>query len=420
MLGGSIVSFLLVGGIGGWAATTKISGAVLAPGTVVVEGNVKKVQHLTGGIVGEIFVKDGSRVMAGDLLVRLDETLTRANLLVITRQLDEYAGRAARLKSERDGLDKLKLPADLEARAGDPQVAEIIAGEQQLLLSRKKTRDGQKAQLRERIIQLNEEIDGITSQTKAKDLEIELIGNELKGLSSLEEQRLVTTNKMTVLRREAARLEGEYSSLRAAAAQAKGRIAEIELHILQLDQELRTEVVKELREIQAKEAEFTERRVAAQDQLKRVEIRAPLAGIVHQLGVHTVGGVINPAEPIMLIVPESDRLVIEAKVAPHDIDQVRAAKTALIRFSAFNHNTTPEIEGRIANIAPNHTVEQQTGATYFLTRIELAEDELRRLGDVTLVPGMPADVQIKTGDRTALSFLLKPIEDQIANTFKGR
>jgi HlyD family secretion protein len=420
LVGGILVVVFLVGGVGVWAAKTEISGAVLAPGTVVVESNVKKVQHPTGGVVGEIKVKEGDKVKAGDLVMRLDETVTRANLALISHQLDELAMREARLEAERDGKEGLEPPPALMPRRSEPGIAKIIAGEQGLFASRRQSRDGQKAQLKERIDQLGEEIAGISGQITAKSTEIELIGNELAGLEKLENQKLVTTSKMAQIRREAARLKGEFGRLRSDAAQAKGKITEIEVQILRIDQDAKTEVVKELRETQSKLSELAERRVAAEDQLRRIDIKAPQTGIVHQLAVHTVGGVVNPSEPIMLIVPENDRLMIETRVPPQSIDQVHVDQAALIRFAAFNQRTTPELNGKIVRIAADLSRDPQTGETYFTARLELPEEELKRLGDQKLVPGMPADVQIRTTDRTVLSYLLKPLEDQVSKAFKER
>ncbi len=395
MIGGFVVVFLLIGGFGVWAARTELAGAVIAGGVVVVDSSVKKVQHPTGGVVGEILVKNGAKVRAGDLVLRLDETVTRANLQMVSKQLDELMIREARLKAERDSLPEYALPAVLAGREDEPAIVEISNGEKSLFQSRKDTREGQKAQLRERVAQLGEEYAGVTAQITSKSKEIELIGRELKSLEGLEEQRLVTTAKMMALRREAARLEGEHGQLRAAAAQAKGKSAEIELQILRIDQEFRTDLVQELRENQSKQAELVERRVSAEDQLKRVDIRAPQSGTIHQLAAHTVGGVINPGEPIMLVVPEDDKLVIEARIAPHDIEQVLQSHDALIRFSAFNQRTTPEIKGLIRSVSADLTQDQRTGESYFLSRIEIPDAELERLGEHNkLVPGMPADVQI--------------------------
>ena len=407
-------------GIGGWAATANLAGAVLTQGTVVVDSNVKKVQHPWGGIVGEIRVRDGDRVSSGDLIVRLDETITRANLQMITKQLDQLAVRQVRLKAERDGAASVDIPRILIARQSEPELAEILEGERTLFESRHVARAGQKAQLRERIAQLNEEIGGLHGSAAGQGQEIELVAEELAGQHQLWIKNLIAITKYTATQREAARLEGERAHLIAAAAQAKGKIAETELQIIQLDQDLRSEVVKDMREIQAKEAELAERRAAAEDQLKRIDIRAPQTGVVHQLAVHTVGGVINAGDPLMLIVPGGDALVIEVKVAPQDIDQVSVGQAAFVRFPAFNQSTTPEFNGVVARVAADLTREPQINQAYYLARIALSDEEMKRLGQLKLVPGMPAEVQIKTGERTALSYLVKPLSDQIALAFKGR
>jgi membrane fusion protein, type I secretion system len=411
---------LLVGGLGGWAATSNLAGAVLAAGTVVVDSNVKKVQHLTGGVVGEIRVRDGDRVAAGDLVMRLDEIVARANLGIIVSQLSELAVRQARLKAERDGAASVEIPRTLTDRDAEPDIAEIIAGERALFASRNTARAGQKAQLGERISQLREEIGGLEAQQSAKAKEFELMNRELRESEKLWAKNLVPLSKLIALQRDAARIEGERGQLIAAVARAKGKITETELQIIQIDQDLRTEVIKDLREIQAKNAEFIERRVAAEDQLKRIDIRAPQSGIVHQLAVHTVGGVINPGEPIMLIVPEADALVIEARIAPQDIDHVQPGQKAFIRFTAFNQRTTPEFEGEVLRVGADLTKEAQTNQAYFLTRITLPEAEIKRLGLLKLVPGMPAEVYIKTTERTAISYILKPLSDQIAKAFIER
>ena len=420
MLGGVLVVLFLVFGVGGWAATTEISGAVIAPGVVVVESSVKKVQHPSGGVVGEIFVKEGEKVKAGDLLLRLDETLTRANLQMITKQLDASTMREARLEAERDDLATLDFPKSYSSREPDPEIQKIFSGEKSLFVTRRDSRIGQKAQLKERIDQLQEEISGIAGQVTAKSTEIELIGQEIKAAETLELKQLTTMEKMTRLRRDAARLKGEFGELRSAAAQTKGKIAEVELQILRIDQDAKTDVVKELRETQSKIAEFNERQIAAEDQLKRVEIRAPQNGVVHQLAVHTVGGVVNQGEPILLIVPENDRLMVDTRISPQSIDQVHLGQIALLRFSAFNARTTPEVEGKVARVAADLSRDDKTGETFFLTRVEISDEELARLKEHKLVPGMPADVQIRTVDRTVLSYLMKPLQDQVSKAFRER
>ncbi|MBL8884087.1 MAG: HlyD family type I secretion periplasmic adaptor subunit [Hyphomicrobium sp.] len=412
--------FVLVGGLGGWAATTDLSGAVIAPGTVVVASSVKKIQHPSGGIIGKIFVKNGDHVKAGEVLVRLDETVTRAQLQVITKQMDELRGRQARLRAERDGAATVAFPDDLLARAAESDVGHILSGERTLFESRLRSREAQKAQLSERIAGLQEEVAGLTSQADAKSRELNLIGKELAGLETLETQRLVPTSKMMSIRREGARLEGEKAQLQAAAGSSRGRIAEIELQKLGIDIEARSDIIKDLRETEGRLVELSERRTAAEDQLRRIELTSPVDGVVHQLTVHTVGGVINPAEQLMLVVPADDRLVVEAKIAPHDIDQARMHEDATIRFPAFNQRTTPTLSGRVRDISADLTRDQQTGMSYFTANVEIPESEMPKLNGHKLMPGMPAEVQIATISRSALSYLVKPLEDAFAKAFRER
>lgn len=430
LLAGSLVLGLLVLGLGGWAANASLSGAVFAQGLVVVDSNVKKVQHPFGGVVDEIRVQNGSRVQAGDLLLRLDETVVRANLQIVAKQLDELAVRTMRLTAERDGATSVSPPPSLaghpdENHPGESERAAMIAGERSLFESRLAARNGQKAQLRERVAQLRLEIEGLVAQQSAKSRESELVKKELAGIEKLWSQNLVPVTKFMAMQREQARLEGERAQLMASAAQARGKIAETDLQILQLDQDLRADVIKELRETEAKEAELAERRVQALDQLRHIDIRAPQAGFVHELTAHTVGGVIAAGEVLMLIVPDDDALVIEARVAPQDIDQVHAGAPAFIRFSAFDRRSTPEFEGVVTRVSADLVKEPQTGATYYLTRLALADwgsarPDGRRPPELRLVPGMPADIHIRTGERTALSYFLKPLRDQFARAFTER
>src|SRR5215210_8196329 len=366
LVAGIALVVLLAGGVGGWAATTEFAGAVIAPGNLVVETNVKKVQHPTGGVVGELRVRDGDEVKAGDVVVRLDDTVTRANLAIVVKSLDELSARQAREEAERDGANAPSFPADLLARRSDAEVARLIAGEQKLFETRRSARQGQKAQLKERVGQLQEQISGLTDQIAAKKREIVLIGEELKGVRELWQKNLIPIQRVTALERDAARLEGERGSLVSSIAQIKGKITETELQILQIDQELRTEVGKDLAEIRGKLAELVEKRVAAEDQLKRVELRAPQDGVVHQLAIHTIGGVITPnGEPLMLIVPKADALTVEAKIAPQDIDQVRIGHRAVLRFSAFNQRTTPELTGEVSLVSADITQDQKTGNSFY-------------------------------------------------------
>lgn len=430
VLAGLLVTLALIGGIAGWAATVELAGAVVAGGTVVVDSNVKKVQHQQGGIVGKIMVADGDHVAAGQLLIRLDDTVTRANLLVVTKQLDELAVREARLRAELSDADMPDVPPSLAGRTDEPQVAEIIESEWALFASRKAGRTSQKAQLGERITQLEEESKGLAAQKEAKAKELEFANRELAGLEELEQKGLVTTTKITASRRDVARLEAERAQSTAALAQAKGRISEISLQLLQVEQDKRSEAGKDLREVQGKQAELSERRIAAEDQLRRIDILSPQKGIVHQLAVHTVGGVVTPGEPIMLIVPDADQLVVEARIAPSDIDQVKVGQTAHVRFTAFNQRQTPEIDAVVDRISADVMKETQQqgaqgqqqngGVSFYVARLSLPPAEAEKIKVLTLLPGMPAEVHIKTGDRTALSYIMKPVLDQFARAFRER
>jgi HlyD family secretion protein len=419
LLAGLSVLVLLGGGMGGWAATTDLAGAVVALGSVVVDSHIKKVQHPTGGVVGEIRVRDGDRVQAGELVVRLDDTITKANLAVITKALDELAARQGRLETERDGLSTISIRPELQGRSADQEIARLLMGEQSLFKLRHEAREGLRAQLKERIGQLHEQITGLQEQTDAKADEIKLIQNELGGVRELWRKNLIPLTRVTQLEREATRLKGERGQLMATIAQAKGRISETGLQIIQIDQDLRSEVAKELREIQAKSAELIEKRVAAEEHLKRIDIRAPQAGIVHQLSVHTVGGVIAGGDPLMLIVPEADELAIEVKVAPQDIDQLTIGQEAVLRLSAFNRRTTPEIKGTVSRVAADLIQDQKTGTAFYTARIAVEHNEMARLHGLRLVPGMPVEAFIQTGQRTALSYLMKPLSDQITRAFRG-
>jgi len=420
LVGGVVIALMLTVGVGGWAATTELSGAVIAQGSIVVDSNIKKVQHLTGGIVGELLVRDGQRVGAGEVVLRLDETITRVNLAIVTKGLDEMTARQARLAGERDQAEQVAFPAKLLARASEPDVAAAIQSESKLFELRRSARLGQKSQLRERIAQLDEEVRGYTALREAKAEEIELIQRELEGVRELWDKKLVQINRLMSLERDAARLKGERAQSVAAIAQSRGKIGEIELQIIQIDQDLSSEVARESRDVDAKIGEFAERKVAAEDQLKRVEVRAPQDGVVHQLAVHTVGGVVSASDAIMLIVPEADALAVEVKVLPQDIDQLRLGQSAGLRFSAFNQRTTPEISGTISRVSADVSTDQRSGQSFYTVRIALPAEETARLGNVKLVPGMPVEAFIKTYDRTVLSYFIKPLEDQVMRAFRER
>jgi HlyD family secretion protein len=417
---GLAIVVVLAGGLGGWASTAQISGALIAPGSVVVESNVKKVQHPTGGVVGEVRARDGDLVKAGDVVVRLDDTVTKASLAIVTKTLDGLWARAARLEAEQRGLDKIVFPRMLLDRLDDPDVKNVIASESKLFDVRVNGRVGQKAQLRERVTQLNEEISGLAAQETAKDKEIALVEKELIGVRDLYEKHLVQMSRLTTLERDAARLNGERAQYIASRAQARGKITETELQIIQVDKDMVSEVSKDLRETNDKIGEFVERKVTAEDQLRRVDIRAPQDGMVLQSTVHTVGGVITAGDAIMMIVPQADDLQVEAKVNPQDIDKLQIGQKTLLRLSAFNQRTTPELNGLVTRVSPDVTADQRTGQSYYTIRVSMPPQEVARLGDVKLIPGMPVEAFVQTGDRTMMSYLIKPLSDQLMRAFREK
>ncbi|NBJ09730.1 HlyD family type I secretion periplasmic adaptor subunit [Microvirga arsenatis] len=417
-IGGMAMIGLFGGTIGLWAATSTLSGAVVAGGQFVVDTSVKKVQHSTGGIVGELKVKEGDRVAQGDLLIRLDETVTRANLQVVAKQLDEYLGRQARLEAERDGAPDVQTPPEFAHRLNEPAVQKIMSSERTLFVARRASREAQKDQLKKRIAQSRDEIVGLRAQQQAKAREAELIVDELKGVRDLYQRNLVPITRLNALERDAASIEGQRGQLIASVAQAESRIAETEFQIIQIDEQTRAEAVQELREIQAKVAEYTERRVAAEDQLKRIDIRAPSDGYVHQLNVHTIGGVISPAEPVMNIVPVNDKLELEARVLPNEIDQVKIGQKATVKVHASNARNMPDLHGTVSRISADVSRDQQTGTTFYTIRIELPQNELKKLENLHLIAGMQAEVFVEVNERTPLEYFFKPMQEQIARAFR--
>jgi HlyD family secretion protein len=403
--------------VGGWAVLMPLAGAVVVPGNLVVQSNVKSIQHPSGGVVAEIAVRNGQHVVGGDLLLRLDATQALASLQVVSKQLDEIRARIARLSAERDGLAQLDVPAELGVRSSEGAVKTLLSSEESLFRARAAARRSQTELLHSKVSQLGEEIAGLDAQIAAKTRQLELITGELSGVQDLYDKRLVPLARLTALQRESARIDGERGQLMSAIAETKSKIGEAQLQMLRLDQDFRTDVVKELGENRGKEAELVERGIAARDLLDRIEIHAPTAGIINQLSVHTVGGVVRAGDTVMEVVPDSDDLQIEARMQPNDIDQVRSGQKAFVRFSAFNQRVTPELAGMVSYVSADASRDHQTNVPYFTVRVALPDDERRRLAGLQLVPGMPAEVFMQTGSRTMMSYLLKPITDQMRRAF---
>lgn len=419
LLTAALAAVFLVLGVGGWAATTQLSGAVIAPGRLVAESNVKLVQHPAGGVVTELNVSEGDMVEAGEVLARLDDTAIRASLQIVVQSLRQLEARQARLQAEADGSAILNFPASLTSLSGAPETAALMTAETRLFELRRMAATSQKGQMAERVLQLREEITGIEAQIVAKQRETGLLQTELISTRALLASKLISSERVVALDRELARTEGQLGELIAAAARARGRIAEVELQAAQVEQTFRSESAAQLSDVRAKSAELEERRVAGEVELTKTTIRAPQAGQVHQLAVHTLGGVLGAGEALMRIVPIAEALTVEVNIAPQDIDQVYLGQQVLVRFSAFNLGATPEVEGTVSRLAPDLTRDPQSGAAYYIARIDLDGVEASRLPNLALMSGMPVETFIQTGERTALGYLTKPLTDQIMRSFRS-
>lgn len=419
LIAGAAACVLLIGGLGGWASTTPLEGAVVVHGQLVVEGNVKQVQHRDGGIVSEIKVRDGDRVRAGDVMLRLDETVPRANLAIIEKQMVDLTAKRLRLEAEQTGAAALAAPeSDPTLPEGkEEDLAQSLRAETALFEARRRMADGQKSSLAEEANQIRAGIKGLEAKLAATREQLGYIDEELTSVSSLISKNLVTMAKVSELRRTKSGLNGSIGQLENDIAQANVAIAQSEVKILQVDRDRQAEVETDMREVSANLAELAERRAAARDQLDRVVIRAPQDGIVDQLAVHTVGGVIAPGEKIALIVPDEDQLVVETRVRPADIDHVRVGQSARVRIDAFDHRESPELFGQVVTVSADVATDQMTRETYYVARVFIPEEERTRLGR-PLVPGMPSEVFLNTGSRTALQYLLKPLTDQLSHAMR--
>jgi len=411
---------VLFGGVFLWSVLAPISGAVIAPGQVSVESNRKAVQHLDGGLIEEIYVREGDEVAAGDLLVRLDDTAAAANLALIDGQLTELYARRARLEAERDGLD---IMADSRGEAGvlgTQQSADKRDGQQELFDARRQTKQTQLRLLEERVVQQQERITGLEAQIRSSVRQRSLIEDELKGVRELHEQGFAPLTRVRALERESSRLVGERGALRAAVAEATSIIAEAQLEIERLRETDREDAITELRDVELSIAEREEKRVATAEILQRTEIKAPQAGRVIGLTVHTEGGVIAPGAVLMEIVPNNDRLQISAHVSPRDVDKLQMGQETLVRFSSLGSRATPEAEGFVRTISADSLVDKVTGASYYLVLVDIPQGEEidKLLRGAVLVPGMPVEAFIQTGSRPAISYFLKPLTDALARSMR--
>ncbi|MGY2931956.1 HlyD family type I secretion membrane fusion protein [Bradyrhizobium sp. GM6.1] len=408
------LAFALIAGCGGWAVHAQLTGAVIAQGKVAVRKQVKLIQHRDGGIVGEILVANGDAVKEGDVLVRLDETQTKAELGVLKGQRAELQGRRVRDVAERDGATAIRFDPRFEH---DPFTAEIARGETRLFNENLAVREARRDQLSLQVAQFEEQVRGLAAQQEANASERKMIREDLARLTPLYEKGFIEIGKIRTMERDLVKIDGLKGEIDANIARVKGQISESRIKIIELDQQARTDGQRDLREVDGKLAELQERIVASLDRLSRMVIRSPIAGTVNELAVNSVNGVISPKETLMSIVPESAELVVEAKLSPTDIDQAAAGQPARLRFSAFNQRTTPEVAGTVETIGAAATLDQASGQTYYLSTIAIAGGQ-RQVAGKPIVPGMPVEVFLTTGDRTALSYLIKPFADQMMKSFR--
>lgn len=420
-IAGYTTVFVLLGGMGAWAALTRINGAVVAAGIIEVASNRQVVQHLTGGVVGEIRVKEGDTVKVGDVLMRLDDTFDRSELAVIEGQLFSLLGTAARLQAEQDDKTEITFDPDLlKAAATDPEAAEIVTGQKRLMAARAETRDKQAAQLQEKKAQIAKQNEGLQSRIQALQTQVSLIGKELEAQNKLLAQSLTNASRVLALQREEAEIRGTISQATSNIAENTGRVAEIEIAILNIHSTVREEATTSLREIEAKIAELKERRNAKLETLGRMDITAPMAGVVLGMQVHALRSVIRPADPLLYIIPQEQDLVISTQISPTQIDQVHVGQMAHIRFGAFDHRSTPEIFGHVTKVAADVLSDQRTGATFYKAEIKPDAGEMAKLGDKHVMPGMPVETFIQTAERSPLEYLVKPLADYFTKAFRER
>jgi HlyD family secretion protein/epimerase transport system membrane fusion protein len=406
---GVLTILVAFGGAGVWAALAPLDSAVVAGGTVVVETNRRDVQHLDGGIIKEILVRDGDKVTAGDVLIRLDPVRPQASLAIVQGQIDATRALQARLRAEQDGAAAVVFPDVLRARAEEPGIRDLIRSQSEVFAARKAALDGQTQILRQRISQFQEQITGLRAQQLSRERQVGLINQELLGVRELADKGHATRNRVLALEREVARLEGERGELLSSLARAQQALGEAELQILQLTRSFREEVAKSLQEVQNQLHEMNEKLIANEDVVRRLDIRAPVDGIVVAMAVTTVGGVIGSGRTIMQIVPGQDTLVVEARVQPVDVENVRPGQSAIINFPAFAQRTLPNLTGTVLKVSADRLIDERTGLPYFRAEVLIDPESLEALSDRRLMPGMPADVMIATGERTALRYLLDPI-----------
>lgn len=413
---GILALLLLVGGFGTWAMMAQITGAVITSGQIEVDRNRQVIQHPDGGVVAEIIVDEGDTVAEGDLLIRLDATVLQSELAVVEGQLFEIMARRGRLEAERDGADEIVFDPVLMAAPTGP---ELMEGQIRLFEARLESTERATEQLDIQRAQIASQLEGIAAQESALTTQSTLLGKELGDQQKLLDQQLVQASRVLALQRDEASLLGRMGELTAAAAQAAERMTEIEIQVLTLATTRREEAITRLRDLQYNELELSERRRTLTRQLDRLDIRAPVSGIVYGLQVFAPRSVIRPADPVMFLVPQDRPLVIATRVRPTDIDQIHLGQDVTLRFSAFDQRRTPELMGTVTLVSADIFQDDATGMSYYQAEVQLNEGEIGRLPeDMILIPGMPVEAFVRTADRSPMDYLLKPLADYFAKAFR--
>ncbi|MEM8868797.1 MAG: HlyD family type I secretion periplasmic adaptor subunit [Pseudomonadota bacterium] len=417
---GFLTVFALVGGLGTWAVRAQLAGAVVSSGQIVVDKNRQVVQHPDGGVVAEVLVEEGDTVSEGDLLIRLDPTLAQSELSIVESQLYELMSRRGRLEAERDDVNQITFETSLiQEAAVDPDVASKVQGQVRLFEARKTSLQQQVMQLRAQRQQLENQIEGIDAQMTAFERQKELIKTEMDNQQSLLDRGLAQASRVLALQREEARLAGSIGELIARRAEAFEQISQLSTQELQLHSTRREEAITRMRDLQFNELEMSERASALRERLSRMEIRAPVSGVVYDMRVFGRQSVIRPADPVLFLVPQDRPLIIEARVNPLNIDEVYSNQQVVLRFSGFDMRNTPDMFGAVTRISPDAFTDQQTGIAFYRVEVEMLEEEMTKLPDgQTLIPGMPVDTFIRTEDRTPLAYLLSPLTQYFDRAFR--
>ena len=420
MMIGLLALGILVGGFGGWATLTEISGAIVASGQIEVDQNRQVVQHPDGGVVKDIYVEEGDAVSVGDVLISLDPSIEESELSIIQGQVFELMARRGRLTAERDGIGAITFdPRLIERAKTDAGIAELMQGQENLFQARVASNAKQIEQLTKRKSQIANQIDGIVAQRAAVATQLDLIEQELADQQKLLDRGLAQASRVLALQRSQAELSGDVGDLIAKQAESEGRITELDIQIEGLETTRREDAISRLRDQQYRTLELEERAGALIEKLMRMDIRAPVSGIVYGLSVFTPRSVIRPADPVMFLIPQDRPLVITVQVPPIDIDQVYVGQNAVLRFSALDQRTTPELFGKVTKVSPDAFQDDASRMSCYRAEILLNEGETDRLpANVTLIPGMPVEAFIRTQDRTPLAYLIKPLADYFAKAFR--